>query len=384
MGTDYSQKSFLFKLKKVVRYVRLFGISRTLMKIKGQYHNRSAETFDGEKWINKACKTPRVGERKIAIIGCGNFAFSNIAYYLGKECPHFLRATYDIHKGRGLSLCKTFGGAYATSDWQEIVADPHVNLVYIASNHASHAEYAIAFIDAGKNVHIEKPHVVSHAQLGRLVAVMGRNPQSKVFLGFNRPKSSLFLNLQLFLAKEAGPLMINWFIVGHELPGDHWYFDEQEGGRILGNLCHWTDMTLRLVSIEKAFPCTIIPATPPSSKSDFVVSVVFADHSCASLTFSAKGGSFEGVRETLNVHKGNVLASLVDFGRLTIDIGERKQSITNYFRDHGHQQNIIDALHRVDTDTPGESALYLAATARFFLAIRDAIESGEKIVLDRV
>ena len=119
-------------------------------------------------------------------------------------------------------------------------------------------------------------------------------------------------------------LMINWFIAGHEIPNDHWYFEEKEGGRVLGNLCHWTDLTLQLVNIKDAFPCTIFPATPINSKSDFVVSIIFADKSCASITFSAKGHTFEGVREILNIHKGNLLANITDFQTLSIEIVEKK------------------------------------------------------------
>ena len=37
---DYTSQSLGFKLKKAARYVRLYGPSRTLVKIRGQYHMR--------------------------------------------------------------------------------------------------------------------------------------------------------------------------------------------------------------------------------------------------------------------------------------------------------------------------------------------------------
>src|SRR5262249_20775554 len=155
-------------------------------------------------------------------------------YYLRKEDPKFLRCAYDHTQRRAVSLCRAFGGAFAVADWHEILTDPLVKIVYIASNHASHAEYAIACIDAGKHVHIEKPHVVSADQLERLLDAMRRNPGSKVFLGFNRPRSRLFSKLRETLDGQQGPLMINWFIAGHEIPAGHWYFKDEEGGRVLG------------------------------------------------------------------------------------------------------------------------------------------------------
>ena len=52
-------------------------------------------------------------------------------------------------------------------------------------------------------------------------------------------------------------MMISWFIAGHNIDSDHWYFNPKEGGRVLGNLSHWTDLTLNLIGLDQAFPCKI-------------------------------------------------------------------------------------------------------------------------------
>jgi predicted dehydrogenase len=377
MSGDYTQAGLRFKARKAARYVALYGLSRTLIKIRGQYHMKAKDAFSGPRWVNPGCSNPNAPERCVAMIGCGNYAYSNIAYYLARHSRRFLRLAYDRNASRSQSLCRTYGGAVAVADWQEILSDPQVRIVYIASNHASHAEYALACIEAGKHVHIEKPHVVTLEQLERLAAAMRRHPRVKVFLGFNRPRSVLFRRLQAQLGIQSGPLMINWFVAGHEIAAGHWYFNASEGGRVLGNLCHWTDLTLHLVGLERAFPCQIVPATPAGSTSDFVVSIIFADRSCAAITFSAKGHTFEGVREVLNVHKGNLLANLNDFHTLTIDLVEKKRRSSLRHRDHGHEVNIVNSLRGALADQPGEDPRYIVATAQFFLAIRDAIEQGQ-------
>ena len=53
---------------------------------------------------------------------------------------------------------------------RDIIDDPQIDLIYIASNHYTHAEYAIEALNKGKSVHIEKPHVVNESQLDRLIA----------------------------------------------------------------------------------------------------------------------------------------------------------------------------------------------------------------------
>jgi predicted dehydrogenase len=371
---DYTIQKLGFKARKVLRYFRLYGVRRTLMKVKGQYHMKRKYNILPANRDGSFSMQAHIG-----IIGCGNYSFSTIAFYLNRAKLNLIRGVMDIDVHRAASLFENYNAVYFTDNSERIVNDKDIDLVYIASNHASHAEYAIRCIEAGKHVHIEKPHVVSEDQLARLIAAMRMHPSSKVFLGFNRPRTKLFQTLKALLSKESGPLMINWFVAGHEIPDNHWYFDRKEGGRVLGNLCHWTDLTLQLVGLENAFPCHIIPSVPEGSKSDFVVSLIFADQSCASITFSAKGHTFEGVREVLNIHKGNLLGNLTDFQTLSVEVVEQKIVRRQFYRDHGHNLNILNSLN----SDHGEDPRYVIATAKLFLAIRGAIDGGTSIALSR-
>lgn len=373
---DYTAESLAFKVRKSLRYTRLYGVQRTLMKVRGQYHMK--KNYDVLPAIDKTA----AHEGRVGLIGCGNYAFTNTAFYLNKRKKGCIRACMDKNIARAASLYETFKLKYYTDNAEEIFSDPEIDLVFIGSNHASHAEYAIQAIRAGKHVHIEKPHVVNRDQIDRLILAMKDNPHVKVFLGFNRPRSKLFNELQAIIAREAGPLMINWFVAGHEIPDSHWYYEEAEGGRVLGNLCHWTDVSLRMVSLEKAFPCVIIPATPKNAKSDYVVSFIFGDRSCASITFSAKGHSFEGVREVLNLEKGGALAILNDFQQLIVDIREKRLRFSSRFRDHGHEANIVHSFDGTgEHGVPGEDPQLIKATGLLFLAVKDAIDNGNPVTL---
>jgi predicted dehydrogenase len=382
---DYSGHSLAFKLRKVARYIRIYGPGRTWVKVVGQKHLAATKDFEGPTWTNLQCARPFAQRRCVAIVGCGSFAFTTIASYLAAWSKDFLVAALDVNKARARSLVERYRGAYATNDFQMILGDPRVRLIYIASNHASHADYAVRALDAGKDVHIEKPHVVNHEQLEQLAAAQERNPGCKIYLGFNRPRSEHFRFLMGHLAAEPGPYMINWFVAGHEIPEDNWYFSPAEGGRILGNLCHWTDLTLEMVGLEKALPCTVVPTSQPGAKSDFVTSFHFADGSVATISFSAKGHTFEGVREVLHVHRGNVLAELRDFQSSAVQIVEKKISLSSFFRDHGHGANIMNSLRCTLGDGGEASSLdYIRATAELFLAAREAHEQRREIVVETV
>ena len=318
----------------------------------------------------------------VGIIGCGNFAFSNIAYYLNKKYGRVIRGAMDIDIHRAASLFESYNLSYYTHDAERIIQDPQIQLVYIASNHSSHAEYAIAALEHGKCVHIEKPHVVSDDQLVRLCEMMQR-VGGKVALGFNRPGSPIGRKIKSELARQEGAAMLNWFIAGHEIDPDHWYFQEHEGGRVLGNLCHWTDFILQMVAPEDRFPVIINPSRAHKSDCDIAVNYVFADGSIAVITFSAKGHTFEGVRERFAAHRGNALISMDDFQALTIEVSDRKHRYRSIFRDHGHEVNICNSYNMAKSgETPGCSAQYVWETGQFFLRTKEALELNREIILN--
>ena len=308
-----------------------------------------------------------------------DFAFSTVAYYCKRWNSSFLRYAYDINPEKSRSLCDSYGGLIATNEIEAIGDDPRVKIVFICSNHSSHQEYASYFLSKGKHVHIEKPHVVNESQLRQLTASMVHEGNDRsVFLGFNRPRSPLFKILREYLDSETGPVTINWFVAGHEIPDDHWYFSPKEGGRVLGNLCHWTDLSVQIVGLENSFPCKVVPLPAENAKSDFGVMILFADDSLAVISFSAKGHTFDGVRETLNFHRGNKLGTLQDFRQLVVNDGPVTHKHRLWFRDHGHGDNIFNSLSSLEGGG-GESPFQIESSAQLFLAVKKAIDSGRAV-----
>lgn len=375
---DYTRQSLSFKIRKAARYVRLYGLRRTLIKVKGQYHGKKTfATLPAER-------TGRTG-RHAGILGCGNFAYSHIAYYLRKNYGPVIRGVMDPTLQKAASLFEEFDADYYTTDASRIIADPAIDLVFIASNHASHAEYAIQALDAGKSVHIEKPHVVRDDQLQRLSEAMDRST-GRVTLGFNRPNSPFGREIKKQIESQSGAAMYNWFIAGHALEAGHWYYAAEEGGRVLGNLCHWTDFVLQLVPEEVRYPIVITPTRAEKSDCDIAVSYVFGDGSIAAITFSAKGHTFEGVRERFAAHRGDVLIAMDDFKELTVEVADRKRRTSLLFRDHGHQEAIRSSYALVRPRdgrlNPGVTRDYVWQTGDLFLRTKDALEQNRVLTIE--
>ncbi len=377
MADALAGKSMRWKIRKLVTYVRLFGPRWTLAKVRSQRHLGKTAAPPG-RFDNPACSDSNAPGRSVAIIGCGNFAFSAIAHHLRQENRHFLRATLDVDHARAVSLCSAYGGAYATRDLRDILDDDAVRLVFISSNHASHATYAAACIESGKAVHIEKPHAVSDEQMTVLAQAMHRHASVPVFLGFNRPRSSHFAAAQRAMSQQGGPSMLAWFIVGHVIPEGHWYFAESEGGRVLGNLCHWLDASMQLIGPDRMFPCTLTPSSRPESRDDSALTIDCADGSLISISFSVKSESFEGVREVFSGHRGDCLVLLRDFEETRIHVGARRRLHRTRFRDHGHAANILNSYRRSSQGTAhaGERPDYVLNSGWLAIAARQALETG--------
>ena len=60
-------------------------------------------------------------------------------------------------------------GVTAYGSYQELVSDPNVDIVYVATPHSHHFQNAMLALEAGKNVLCEKAFTVTAAQAKKLV-----------------------------------------------------------------------------------------------------------------------------------------------------------------------------------------------------------------------
>ncbi|MCZ7560478.1 MAG: Gfo/Idh/MocA family oxidoreductase [Burkholderiaceae bacterium] len=189
---------------KLARFARIYGPRRALVKALGRLRIGRRLTWPA--------KRSRPG---IAVIGCGQFGFSTIAHFAGERAR--IVSCYDTDASSAVTLSRMYGARAVSTVATEMFSDPEIDCVYIASNHASHSDYAIAALAAGKRVYIEKPVVVSHEQLANLVAAE-RALGGQVFAGYNRPFSGAIRELHACLVKPIGPLTLSCFVSGHRLP----------------------------------------------------------------------------------------------------------------------------------------------------------------------
>jgi predicted dehydrogenase len=129
------------------------------------------------------------------------------------------------------------GIAKSYSDGADLINDPDVNAVYIATPPNSHAEYAIAAMRAGKPVYVEKPMARTHAECEEMLQV-SRETGMPLWVAYYRRALPAFLEAKrLIEAGEIGqPLSVrvtlHWPAKERRLPQEemNWRVKPEIGG----------------------------------------------------------------------------------------------------------------------------------------------------------
>ncbi|MBN1459559.1 MAG: Gfo/Idh/MocA family oxidoreductase, partial [Armatimonadetes bacterium] len=98
----------------------------------------------------------------------GILATGHIASTFAKGLAHSQTGRLVAVGSRTKKSANRFGDEYNTprrhGSYEELLADPEIEAVYIATPHPMHAEWAIKSADAGKHVLCEKPIGLNHAE----------------------------------------------------------------------------------------------------------------------------------------------------------------------------------------------------------------------------
>ena len=102
------------------------------------------------------------------IIGAGG-----IARTFARDVPRYTRSEVVAVAARDLTRATAFAGEFgvpmAFGSYQDLVEDPNVDAVYVATIHPYHAEHAHLALNAGKPVLVEKSFTVDAAQARSVV-----------------------------------------------------------------------------------------------------------------------------------------------------------------------------------------------------------------------
>ena len=113
---------------------------------------------------------------KVAVLGAGNIARSMAAALRGlkergEEIEPYAVGARDLSRAEAFAKEQGFEKAYGS--YEELVSDPQVDLVYVATPHSHHYEHVRLAVEHGKNVLCEKAFTMNAAQAEELFALAG-------------------------------------------------------------------------------------------------------------------------------------------------------------------------------------------------------------------
>ena len=144
------------------------------------------------------------------------------------------------------ALAERFGIPRTTTDWRELAADPEVDAVVIGTPNALHAEQAVAFLEAGKHVLVEKPMARTVAECDRMLAAAAGSPAWLMVAHCWRFHSDVLTLRARVAAGELGEIVKTRSYGVHAHWGPSGWFTDPElagGGALLDMGVHAIDTT---------------------------------------------------------------------------------------------------------------------------------------------
>jgi predicted dehydrogenase/threonine dehydrogenase-like Zn-dependent dehydrogenase len=298
---------------------------------------------------NTASESPGVGW-----IGPGAFSQETLL-------PAFRRAGFSrlvtVTSASGLTARQTadrHGFEKAVSGAFHVIDDPDVAVVVIATPHDAHAELATLALKDGRHVWCEKPLALTLDELDNVQAAWEASGR-QLMIGFNRRWSPAVRAAQRALADVSSPRYLIYRVAAG--PGPDSCADRRQGGRMLGEVCHFVDTAQALIGADITDAVSLLGAGGSTASADAIVSLRFADGSLATICYGSAQPA--AAKEWIEITAGSRRLVIDDFRSAKLD----SKTVWHGRRNHGH-----DAC---------------AAAFRAALTGGDALPTGEMLATTR-
>ena len=256
------------------------------------------------------------GDLRVGVFGAGRFARGVLLPHLSRQSGVRVAGVCTRTGGGARDAAERFGRGLATTDPARLLDAPDIDAVVVATRHASHAGLAAAALRAGKHVFVEKPLCISEAELDDIEQALdearaaGRTPCLTV--GFNRRFSPHARAVRAALADGGAPMVVTYRVNAGALPAGSWLSDPSEGGRLVGEACHFVDFCGALIDADPLEVAASGITSADGGGDTVVVTVRYASGSVATIQYVTVG--HPGLpKERCEVFAGGRAAVLDDF-----------------------------------------------------------------------
>ena len=289
---------------------------------------------------------PKNGPVRVAFVGAGEFGKAVLLPAI-QSFPQLFSVGAIVGRA-GASVTATAracGAHYATTDYDQVLKDPEIDAVMIATRHHLHASMTVEALQAGKHVFVEKPLALTREDLDSIRAFykhqVTKEPTPMLMTGFNRRFSPHIQRVRELTSRRSSSMILTYRMNAGHIPLTHWVHGPEGGGRNRGEACHIYDLFgnltgSRAISVQAN---AIRPATGHYLAADnFVATVKFEDGSLATLTYTALG-SREYPKEQMEIFVDGKVITMNDYRQVAI-FGSAGRGMQTASAEKGHQQEI--------------------------------------------
>lgn len=335
------------------------------------------------------------GVRKVrwGLIGCGDIARKRVAPALrvGDACE--LVAVSRADAARAEAFAQEFGAERWHADWRDLIRDPGVDAVYVATPVHLHAEQAVAAAEAGRHVLCEKPQALTVAECERMNSAADANGVRLGVAYYRHFYPVVERIAEILRAGEIGTPVLaqaNAFERFEPGPGHprRWLLERRlaGGGPMFDFGCHRIEVLLRLLGRVESVR---------GAAGNALFRREVEDTACALLRFEGGAQAVVSVthaarepQDTLEIFgsEGSVRADVLNEGRLRVRTADGERVETHPPHANLHQPLIEDFARAVlEGSAPrvgGRTGLEVQKVLELFYA--DAQEGPGAAVLSRV
>ena len=320
---------------------------------------------------------------RVGLVGAGNLARWAHLPIIRNTPGVSLHAVCSMSGARGKNYALRFGAAYCTTEYEQMLADPQVDMILIVSRNQHHASQALSALKAGKHVFLEKPMALTEEECRALIEAV-ESSGKMLTVGFNRRFAPDYVAVKRALQRRQSPVVISCRVNSPGISGSYWMADPSIGGAILGEACHFTDLFYWLLDSE---PTSVTAASLPRDVSEPIgennvaATFTFADGSIANLTYCTVGTKTSG-GERLEVFSPGISMITEDFKMLQVR-GSRRTNSTRWWPAKGYAEQLTGFLGAVRSG--GRPAVDVMDGARATLAclrMLDAVRTRAAVEID--
>jgi len=185
-------------------------------------------------------------ELRLGVIGCGGIANAHLRAITAAGGTKLI-AVADVDEARAQAFVEKYGGADVHTSWEPLLADARVEAVLIPLPHHLHAPAAIAALDAGKHVLVEKPISNTLAEADAMLEAAER-AGTVLMVGhmkrFHRPTVAIQRCIAAGQIGEPVSFEAVWLGRREIMPGIPWVMKKElgGGGPLMGFGTHYFDL----------------------------------------------------------------------------------------------------------------------------------------------